>query len=443
MKVIYHILFLLSALFHYHLIYGQETDYDKKVTELINMQDWSAANEVMQNHKNNISQETAQIAQILINTNMNRSVKAISELKKLLEQEIEDDNWFLFLNGILLENYDNLHDYQSSQSICTNLLNSKRFPKEIQEDIARRKAAYQSLTNHPKFQVKKIRPDTCFAYTYMPFSHTITSISKCNGIDASFIFDTGSSMSVINESSVGRLKIRVLQNDSILINGTTYGIRGLIDSLQIGNYIFYNYPITILPSKKHKFSIEDSILSNKVKATINHLENTDLILGMSCLRFIEECQINTKKMNITLPYKSSNFPMKLPMQLPNNRLYLKTKINDINFIGFFDTGSESSIHINNSFYKKNSHKLPMQGNTSQTIRTLEFNGPTILSVYPLQPVQTNIVKKPLKEVFVLPQDEYDHDGDIGNFIFKETDNIIFNFKEMWIHFEERKEVKNK
>lgn len=85
----------------------------------------------------------------------------------------------------------------------------------------------------------------------------------------------------------------------------------------------------------------------------------------------------------------------------------------------------------------------MQGNTSQTIRTLEFNGPTILSVYPLQPVQTNIVKKPLKEVFVLPQDEYDHDGDIGNFIFKETDNIIFNFKEMWIHFEERKEVKNK
>lgn len=295
MKAIYHILFLLSALFHYHLIYGQETDYDKKVTEFINMQDWSAANEVMQNHKNNISQETAQIAQILINTNMNRSVKAISELKKLLEQEIEDDNWFLFLNGILLENYDNLHDYQSSQSICTNLLNSKRFPKEIQEDIAGRKAAYQSLTNHPKFQVKKIRPDTCFAYTYMPFSHTITCMSKCNGIDASFIFDTGSSMSVINESSVGRLKIRVLQNDSILINGTTYGIRGLIDSLQIGNYIFYNYPITILPSKKHKFSIEDSILSNKVKATINHLENTDLILGMSCLRFIEECQINTKK----------------------------------------------------------------------------------------------------------------------------------------------------
>lgn len=154
MKVIYYILFL-SALFHFPLIYGQETDYNKKVTELINRQDWSAANEVMQNHKNNISQETAQIAQILINTNMNRPVKAISELKKLLEQEIEDDNWFLFLNGILLENYDNLHDYQGSQSICTNLLNSKRFPKEIQEDIARRKAAYQSLTNHPKFQVKK------------------------------------------------------------------------------------------------------------------------------------------------------------------------------------------------------------------------------------------------------------------------------------------------
>lgn len=49
MKVIYYILFL-SALFHYHLIYGQETDYNKKVTELINRQDWSAANEVMQNH---------------------------------------------------------------------------------------------------------------------------------------------------------------------------------------------------------------------------------------------------------------------------------------------------------------------------------------------------------------------------------------------------------
>ena len=443
MKVNYHILFLLSVLFHYHFIYGQETDYDKKVTELINMQDWSAANEVMQNHKNNISQETAQIAQILINTNTNRSVKAISELKKLLEQEIKDDNWFLFLNGILLENYDNLHDYQSSQSICTNLLNSKRFPKEIQEDIARRKAAYQSLTNHPKFQVKKVRPDTCFAYTYMPFSHTITSMSKCNGIDASFIFDTGSSMSTINESSVDRLKIKVLQNDSILINGTTYGKRGLIDSLQIGNYVFYNYPITILPSKKLQFSIEDSILSNKAKATINHLENTDLILGMPCLRFIEECQINTKKMNITLPSESSKFTMKLPMQLPNNRLYLKTKINDINFIGFFDTGSESSIHINNSFYKRNNHKLPIQDNTPQTIRTLGFNGLTILSVYPLQPVQTNIVKKPLKEVFVLTQDEYDHDGNIGNFIFKEADNIIFNFKDMWIHIEERKEVKNK
>lgn len=250
-------------------------------------------------------------------------------------------------------------------------------------------------------------------------------------------------MSTINESSVGRLKIKVLQNDSILINGTTYGKRGLIDSLQVGNYIFYNYPITILPSKKHQFSIEDSILSNKAKATINHLENTDLILGMPCLRFIEECQINSKKMNITLPSESSKFPMKLPMQLPNNRLYLKTKIDDINFIGFFDTGSESSIHINNSFYKKNSHKLPMQGNTPQTIRTLRFNGPEILSVYPLQPVQTNIVKKPLKEVFVLTQDEYDHDGNIGNFIFKEADNIIFNFKEMWIHLEERKEVKNK
>lgn len=441
MKVIHHLL-LLSVLFHCHFVYGQGTDYDRKVTELINRQDWSAANEVMQNHKNSISQETAQIAQILIHTNMNCPVKAISELKELLEQEIEDDNWFLFLNGILLENYDNLHDYQSSQSICTNLLNSKRFPKEIQEDIARRKAAYQSLASQPKFQIKRIQTDTCFAYTYMPFSHTITSMSKCNGIDASFIFDTGSSMSAINESSVGRLKIKVLQNDSMLINGTTYGKRGLIDSLQIGNYVFYNYPITILPSKKHKFSIEDSLLSKNVEATINHLENTDLILGMSCLRFIEECRINTKKMNMTLPCESSKFPMKLPMQLPNNMLYLKTKINDIDFIGFFDTGSTSSIHINNSFYKRNSHKLPMSGNTPQTIRNLGFNGPAILSVYPLQPVQTNIVKKPLKEVCVLTQDGYDHDGNIGNFIFKEADNIIFNFKEMWMHIEESEEVKD-
>ena len=442
MKAIYHILFL-SALFHYHCIYGQEIDYDKKVTEFINMQDWSAANEIMQEHKNSISQGTAQIAQILINTNMNRSVEAISELKKLLGQEIEDDNWFLFLNGILLENYDNLHDYQSSQSICTNVLKSKRFSKEIQEDIARRKAAYRSLANQPKFQLKRIRPDTCFAYTYMPFSHTITSMSKCNGIDASFIFDTGSSMSVINESSVNRLKAKVLQNDSALINGTTYGIRGFIDSLQVGNYVFYNYPITILPSKRHKLSIEDSIYTNEVKATMNHLENTDLILGMPCLRFIEECQINTKRMTITFPRESSNFPIKLPMQLPNNRLYLKMKMNDIDFIGFFDSGSESSIHINNSFYEKNSHKLPKQDGMSQTIRTLGFNGPTNLSVYPLQPVQTNIVKKPLREVFVLSQDEYDHDGGIGNFIFKEADNIVFNFKEMWIHLEERKEVKDK
>ncbi len=410
--------------------YSQEADYSQQLSEFVNKGDWDSANKIICNHREDLDSASLDFINILIKTNTNQSREAINGLKRLLETKTENNNLFLVLHAFLLENYDNLHDYHSALSACTDLLQSQRFSKEVSEAIAERKSAYAQLAEFPKFQVRKTQADTCFNYTYLTHTFIISSHAQSNGADASFIFDTGSSRSVVREAAAERMKIKRVKNDSVLINNKTFVSRGVIDSLQIGNYLFFNFPVAIVPS----IAPQEPALSDTIARTfLEQLEKTDLVIGMDCLRFMEEWQIDTQKRHIYLPSESSSAEARCPMFLSRNRLYLKSKVNDVDFIGFFDTGMSSSITLNNSFYKENMQKLPEQDSTARTMKAMRFEGVDTFTVRSLRPVYSSIYANKKIEIDVNASsiDEYDYNGGIGNFIFRENDKIVFNFREMW------------
>lgn len=439
-------LFLIFIIGLHFYAPAQDREKSEQLASFLNTERWIEMREFMQAQKkeNVVDSILWQIANLLSDYNFNcldnlseKTNKVINIYRNQKRNSDEDQvRWLMLLQN----HYDYLQDFRNSLRICKDILNVQSEDSFIiskQQEQTILKPFYERLSLCPPLRIKQLSRDTILHYssplgTYLPFCNAL-----CNGEKITSLMDTGAGMPIMYKKKADKLNVKYILGDTTYINGNTISQRAIIDSLQIGNYIFYNLQIAVLPDIKKEILSEnvEGISEKRINKGIQILETPDLIWGMPCLRYMKEICFDTQKHVISMPTMASNPISKSPIALIDNILYVKIILNNEPFIGHLDTGMEGGIRINKRFYGIHQKHLPIDKDSIVT--TMGFtslrNTPVKLPKLAKIKIGKENRNLPCNQTWILPDNICKYDGMIGNFIFKEFDTIIFNFEDMWIH----------
>lgn len=425
---------LIISIFPF-LVKGQNIDHNSKLADLINTGRWIDTKDYLIEHKTQIDDFMQLLGSSMVNTFTNNPSGAVLDLNSLInkyEDQIGDQ--ILQFYGLLLNNYDELQQYDKSVEICDRILKLNGLPKDVIDGTILRKEWCNKRSQWPKLVVDRNRRNETTAILNFEKSQNSSGILfklLCNNNHINAIFDTGSSVTTLNSNIASDIGIKYL-NDTILLNKTIKARAGFIDSISLADYTIYNFPVVVYidSTKTLQASTETKIMQAK-----KSLEEFDIILGMSFLKLFEEIQIDNRNQKIYFPDKSTEVKEKMGLQLVNNSLYMKTPINDCDFIGLFDTGLNIDLLINNAFYAEHKNNFDDAGNSNSKKQILRLSGKEELEgIIPAEITAQMCNKKlNLSNSLILADTRYAYDGIIGDFILKESDFIIFNFKDMWFY----------
>lgn len=239
---------------------------------------------------------------------------------------------------------------------------------------------------------------------------------------------------------------------STTFNGKELNIEGYIaDSISFAGIKLYNVPITVFEDDVRSMYPDSTLQRSGVLSKLNKfIERTDIVMGLPTMLLLERLVIDVNTKTITfLPESTEQKPQNLFLIM--NELYAKISVNNTPFIGFLDTGAESFLELDSTFYDKNKSRI--------AIDTLAFKKPLNASSITL--MQENIPYEITKDVDVklndlsitYPKSEniiiYDtkpfsgqvdkHNGIIGYDFFKALNSkILFDFVDMYIEVLEDK-----
>lgn len=429
---------------HIH-IFAQNEASDKQLASFLNTERWIEMRNFMQsqNRENTINPTLWQIADLLNDyhfnslDNLSEKTHKIIDIYKNEKNNADGDkvSWLMLLQN----HYDYLQDFSNSLKICKDILSIQSedsFVINKQKEQITLKPFYERLSLCPPLKVKQLPQDTILHYSNPKGTYLTCCDVLCNNEKLTSLIDTGAGMPIMYKKKADQLNVKYIANDTTYINGNTISQRAIIDSLQIGNYIFYNLQIAVLPDIKKEILLES--MGDTLEKRISKGMQLDLVWGMPCLRYMKEICFDTQKHVISLPSITSNPISKSPIALIDNTLYARITLNDIPFTGHLDTGLEGEIRINENFYKLNQKKIPIAKDsivTTMGFTSLDRNIPIKI------PTRTNVrigegnKNLACNQIWILPNNVFKYDGMIGNFIFREYDTIIFNFEDMWMHVE--------
>ncbi|MGL4805528.1 MAG: aspartyl protease family protein, partial [Bacteroidales bacterium] len=270
-------------------------------------------------------------------------------------------------------------------------------------------------------------------YHYIPFhkngmGHYVLPVSHGN-VTEDFVFDSGANMSVITESMADSMDMDILNSGLVdvgtSIDGTVKAKIAFADQLNLGNLIVENCAFLVLP---------DSILdfkevNYKIKGIIGYpvmREMGEMIISKQGIMSIPPVPVYKKKSNLFMDGQS---PI-LKAEYKNQTVQL-----------LFDTGS-TGTQMYASFYTKYDIDTKRYGDLT-TINIGGAGGSTRVTCFawkdfPLTIADYNI-QLPLVHVLITPLGlkRYVSDGVIGQNMAEEYEEMIINFKDMYLTFDKK------
>lgn len=432
MKKIYIFIFI-SVLINQSL--ATKINYNSNLAILINNGKWIESKEYLNCYRDSINEFMLLVGESMINSFTNNPELAIKSINCLIEKYGNQlGNQVVQFYGLLLNNYDELQQYDKSIEICDRLIQLEGLPLNIVEGTLQRKKWCKKLSSLPKFEVIQTNNSSSYInYSKSKLTSSIIFEVQSNGKKVNAILDTGSSVISLNKEQAKRLDVKYFFDDTIKLNRNKINARmGIIDSMKFANYIFYNIPVrVIVDSLNLDYSGKKTICDSLEKAK-KSLKEFDIILGMSLLKHIKELHIDTDNKILNFPIQESIPDVKNDMQLVNNLLYLQITINGLKYVGLLDTGLNIDLLINNSFYQKHSKNFEIKDAkvTTKILRYNEIEELTGKSLIELNIEIGNIIKQ-LANVLIVSETKNGYDGIIGDFILRDYKNVIFNFNNMW------------
>lgn len=416
---------------------------DVKIGELINRSDWFALEEVYPELKDSVQTPFLKLlAEIMISNNFNRpddALKKIGELLSGYQQEIGFDNTCNMVMLVSVIEGQRGNYAQAADGLRDFMEQLKQ--QGVDMDFSPYEALYNRYNELREFPAPGIsRPDKDVE---IPVSIEPVELLKpvdgenFRGLEISvpvtihnkeyeFIFDTGAATTYMSERFAKEAGVKIIK-DSLLLNagmmGEGYGMKGFLDSLQIGNIVFRNAMVAI-----GRPNAIDSIV------------RIDGVLGMDFMKSMREIQIDIRNRKIAFPITTTPLPKTgRNLLLTNeNKPILKAYADRDRLLFFFDTGNNKA-DLYYSYYDKYKDEIDSRAKKDSVtgggfgyIRKKEI---LLMPAVKFEVGDTPVEMKDIRIHSVAENDQTPEDGNLGMDLIKLFDKTIINFKDMFVRFE--------
>jgi hypothetical protein len=256
------------------------------------------------------------------------------------------------------------------------------------------------------------------------FNHLMTPV-KCGSRTDEFIFDSGANLSTVSDSCAVKMGLTIFESNIEV--GTVTDIKihiklAVADSLYVGDILFENVVFLVVPAEQMSFPSVNYEIHGMIGFPIFH-QMGEIHVRKDGTMFIPQEPENRHLGNMFL--QGLNPVIQL---LSGNDTLLLT----------FDTGANRS-ELSKKYYEthqaeveqKGKLKTAMRGGGGGVVEAKEYGLPDF-------PYQIGNSRNVLPEISVNLQD-YDFnksfDGNLGQDVIMQFDEMILNFKYMYIDFE--------
>lgn len=279
-----------------------------------------------------------------------------------------------FYYGKLLRIYTDSQQFEKGLNLCDQMTTHyNKYASQINKNVLEReldlveniKASLRSRLNNESI-IKIKRVDSVKSIELIKDEY-IRFYSNYNGDSIETWFDTGVSnhfqISKKIADKIGVRAVHINQDSTQIVNGISQkGYEGVIDSITIGNINLYNIPVLVF-NKGFTPYLPDSI-DDEIKRRVQEIfKDEQVIMGLPTMKLIGKFEFDRENSLLTFPenikYTETNTTSNIYFH--DQRAYLELTINDLNYVGFFDIGSNNFIDLSYPFYEK--HKSLIQIDT--------------------------------------------------------------------------------
>lgn len=305
---------------------------------------------------------------------MNRKDSAAHCLEELLEYYPEFlDNKALNIYVELFNLYFQLHDYEKGMSTYKRIVEhlednpyniDEKEIEQCRKYVEERLAYFKEEMNGPRIRLKRKATDE--SLNILGEDKLRCEVSF-NGVKHKTIFDTGSEYyCTINRYYAEKrgIKYDTCKVVKELINNTEFPVcRVTLDSVEMGNIIFYNLPVRLFDNDVIKY-VPDSIKEDSIKvAKIDSVKNEVgiPIIGLPTMQLIGKFLIDYEKNTLSFPNTLDTLAMarEPSMFFCGNKISTQIKLNNVDFVALLDTGCDGAVEIDSIFYEKWENDIPI------------------------------------------------------------------------------------
>lgn len=304
---------------------------------------------------------------------LNKTDSAVYYLEKYIPYYYEDcGNQVLILYSMLFDAYIELG--YKDKALCTyqqmkqlwdeslSNINGKAY-EGWQTDIKNFLSYAESAVNSPPITMK--RSNTSSFVDIKGHDKPVFQ-AKYNGISQTTIFDTGMQpYCFLSKKLAEGMGIRYdsIERNKVVVNETLVCVRSIIDSIEVGNITFYNIPTLIYKESESIPYVSSSLRKKRrMKKALDSVRTwvaERVCLGLPIMKLIGKIQTDYDHNRVCFPVSDVTLSKEANIYAYEKGLYMRIKLNDIDFTANLDTGSGEYIEVDSAFYEKHQKEMPI------------------------------------------------------------------------------------
>jgi hypothetical protein len=421
-------LFLLGSLFLV-ACYGDRQDNpaaNNMLAELLENKNLFKLQAELNNNKNNLSDSRFLYYEMYCGQAFNNLEKSSYCADILLDKYKKqlNDTVIAEILQVKADNYVRNYHYKEAADAYSLLLEQYKTVLNDEEiaNYENIKSLFGTLSAVKPQQIHKRTDAEIKAYRNL-FNHLMTPV-KC-GIADEFIFDSGANISTITDSCAKKMGLTIYESDISVGTTTDAKLKSRLaaaDSFYVGDILFENVVFLVVPAEQMSFP--------QVNYEIHG------VIGFPVLYQMEEIRIR-KDGRVVVPKTSENRNLN-NMFLSGLKPAVQLTSHNDTLIFLFDTGANTS-ELSKKYYEN--HRTEVEQNGALQTRSRGGGGGIVeAEEYELKDFPYTIGAKSsvLPKISVVVQD-YDFvkhfDGNLGQDVITQFNEMILNFKHMYIDFE--------
>lgn len=402
---------------------------DDKIGMLITDLDYFELQRQYPIYKDSIHPAIGALAQAILDDALNKPQEACRSMEYMIRNH-QELGFETALNMIVLwaQNLIKLGKYTEAYEMINPMLESPkingRLHPETEISLRAVNAKAEALRGLPKIEL--VRPDEdCIIPMLQDSAHRMHIDATINGQTASFIFDTGGDgPAFISKEFAAKHGFKIM-GDSVPVSGLlqmNYTKIGYVDSIQIGNMVFRNFWAVVNPDAEIRFQ-------DRVVARI------DAVLGRYVMDMVGEFHLLPSQQEILFPVNRTPKPETgSNMLLLNGQPFVETRSQGEPLLFHFDTGG--GVNLNATYYNKHKERIDSLYQKS-ALGVGGVGGAKQMTIYKKPRLELMIGTTPLTlyDVPILTEElkiGARGDGMLGMDVIKSFDEVIVNFREMFV-----------